>query len=1016
MSMHFDFVIYLLYPSSLTLMSVKTLAKTLVTAVVQCITDDDITKQLPTEFTKGISEAMEKSVPGFALATAVTKSLAQAVAPELMGSFIESIEYSKLREVLLTPDPNQLNHDLQNLLKKSALTSIGYIERLYVDKLNAEMGQKSFKHIFIKREQIVQIQDLFKQLKDELAKLIKSTTIHDHVLESPTDCLENLTKNIFEAISLDKNSELAAFFTKHLPFCFDLACKEALKDKANDKEFKAFQIWILENINQKIDKGNTKILAEIQDLKVQKDTESSEKLKSYLETECEALHKKFDAMLVILVRVEDKINIIYNNLNHLIEHRSQKLPHHLTTPPFETEGFLGREDELGSIKQKLFEGDNKLLLVSGEGGVGKTSLASKYYHKYKTYYTHMAWVLSEKDIANALLLLAKPLNVVFEDTAPIKERLGQLLKAMAQLEEPCLLVIDNANELEDLKKRHKDLRTCSNFHLLLTTRITEFKQAMLHKTNGLPIAQALELFKKHYSSHQSTEDELFKEIYEAVGENTLVIELLAKNLCLFHKRSSQYHLADLLADLQQKGLLALSKSQEVEVDYQRYEEAKPEDIIGSMYDLGELSIDEIALLSVFAVLPAESIAYPTIEILLPDTENLEDNLSNLAQKGWLAYNKINDAFKCSPVIQNTTKTKNHNLFRDCQPLLATLKKKLDYEFDGLGTLKNSTYEEAIRYVRYAESVVNNFEQADDSLCSVCERLGKFHSIFGKPDKAILFFEQFSQIAEQLNQIAPKNSEYKYALAVSYERLGTLHKNFGQRDTALEYFGKFKQLIEELSKEYPKQASFKNDLAVSYGRLGSLYKEMGDEKAKKMALKLLKKDCQISKKLFKKYPEQASFKYGLAVSYEKLGDLLQTLEKLPKALELLQKSNQLNKDLFQAFHNQVGFKNGLASSYSKLGDLHKSLKNWDEALAFFIQSNELSEQLFNDYPNQVGFKNGLAISYKKLGVFYRVRDNKPESRNYFKKAEELWEQLVQAFPQYVEFQNNLKFIKNALGDV
>jgi hypothetical protein len=101
---------------------------------------------------------------------------------------------------------------------------------------------------------------------------------------------------------------------------------------------------------------------------------------------------------------------------------------------------------------------------------------------------------------------------------------------MAELRGPCLLVIDNANELDDLEANYLNLRRCPNFHVVLTTRITEFSQAESYRIDSLPEAEALQLFRTHYPEHNAAEDDLFHQIRLAVGGNTLVIELLAKTL------------------------------------------------------------------------------------------------------------------------------------------------------------------------------------------------------------------------------------------------------------------------------------------------------------------------------------------------------------------------------------------------------------------------------------------------------------------------------------------------------
>lgn len=152
----------------------------------------------------------------------------------------------------------------------------------------------------------------------------------------------------------------------------------------------------------------------------------------------------------------------------------------------------------------------------------------------------------------------------FADTATAEQRLDEVLTAMAILRKHCLLVIDNANEVQDLQQHYPHLRRCPNFHILLTTRITHFSQAAFYAIEGLPKDEALDLFRFYYKKHQPEEDALFLHLREAVGSNILVIELLAKSLSLLNRRKMHYTLADLLKDLQQKGVLALEHSKEVQ--------------------------------------------------------------------------------------------------------------------------------------------------------------------------------------------------------------------------------------------------------------------------------------------------------------------------------------------------------------------------------------------------------------------------------------------------------------------
>ncbi len=514
----------------------------------------------------------------------------------------------------------------------------------------------------------------------------------------------------------------------------------------------------------------------------------------------------------------------------------RKIPHALTAPPFLPEVFLGREEDLRGVHDQLFSGDNLLLLVNGIGGVGKTTLASKYYHTYQQEYTHVAWVLSEKSIANALLQLAPHLGLQFDAQMDTAQRLQLLLTALADLKKPGLLVIDNANELDDLQANYQLLRRCSNFHLLLTSRISEFRQAETYGIAGLPKADALELFIKYYPKFLRTEKEHFFQLHTAVGGNTLVIELLAKNLALFNRLKTHYSLDDLLRDLQQKGLLQLSHSKEVSTDYhgeRAMRTEKPEAIIAAMYKLSELLPEETALLSVFAVLPAESIAYEMLEKLLPErSEALEIPLLALAQKGWIEYNEHTAAFKCSPVIQEIVRHKNPSLRTDCHPLIDTLNEKLKYE-GGIGHLTNATYEEAVLYARYAESVVMGFAEPSESKMILCERIGNYHYTTGNLNQATILYEKYNQIAQALFTSNPDDSSYKNGLAISYSKLGETHTSLGNLDQALTFFKERSRLGKELYEAYPQNVSFKNGLAISYSQLGRFYRDQKEnsEKAK-----------------------------------------------------------------------------------------------------------------------------------------------------------------------------------------
>ncbi len=94
-------------------------------------------------------------------------------------------------------------------------------------------------------------------------------------------------------------------------------------------------------------------------------------------------------------QVNQPVGGVYNERPTIINiNREGEISHNLTPPPFIPEIFEGREDDLQAVRQRLLADTNLLLLVNGEGGIGKTSLAAKYWQRYAADYRHAAWLLT----------------------------------------------------------------------------------------------------------------------------------------------------------------------------------------------------------------------------------------------------------------------------------------------------------------------------------------------------------------------------------------------------------------------------------------------------------------------------------------------------------------------------------------------------------------------------------------------------------------------------------------------
>jgi len=738
-----------------------------------------------------------------------------------------------------------------------------------------------------------------------------------------------------------------------------------------------------------------------------------------------------------------------------------KIPRFLTQKPFYTDFFIGRDPDLAAIEADYQENNHLLVLVNGEGGMGKTTLAAQYWFRHEARYKHLAWVFADSGIGNALLSLAANLGVQFSPQDDEKAQMTLITQRLNNLETPCLLVFDNANNAADLEHHFGTLRRLSNCHVLLTSRVTALADVPVHRVLPLNINFAVDVFKKHYPKHAESDAPLLNNLLHAVGFNTLVIELLAKNLAVFNKYKTQYSLQSLVHDLQEKGLFAV-QGKAVQTLYQAdtLRTETPDAILVAMYDVSALSDMERYLLNNFAVLPAENIPYTVfLELLKPDpADAFDDPLSRLQQKGWIDFYDATTDFKISPVIQHIAKLKNKEaLLNDCKTLMDTLVHKLQRDI-----IHEDNYKMSAVFAHYAETVITAFDTPLYHAALLCERMGTYYTAIGNLDRAKVCYEKYQKIAEQLLEKEPKsetfknclatavcwlgitysslgdlykaleffedynrlerelyadypnNVAFKNGLAISYEKLGETHTTLGNLDTALGFFEKETVLFEELYATYPNNVSFKNGLAIAYEKLGSTHTALGNLDK---ALGFFEERNRLGKDLYADYPNNVSFKNGLAISYSKLGETHTALGNLDKALGFFEEDIKLSKELYADYPNNVSFKNGLAISYEKLGSTHTALGNLDKALGFFEERNRLSKELYADYPNNVSFKNGLAFSYKFLGrFFHEKKQDKAKARLYFEQCEALWRELATSFPMYVQFKNNLKWVQDALSDL
>jgi|HubBroStandDraft_4_1064222.scaffolds.fasta_scaffold31543_2 hypothetical protein len=128
------------------------------------------------------------------------------------------------------------------------------------------------------------------------------------------------------------------------------------------------------------------------------------------------------------------------------------LPKVFNVPYRRNPNFTGRLEAMESLQNSLREGNAAITAVAGLGGVGKTTLAAEYCHRFGGRYGGVWWVRAEQE------------SVMLSDLATLGQRLGLVatgnieadaraaLENIASRTEPWLMVYDNAANADAVAK------------------------------------------------------------------------------------------------------------------------------------------------------------------------------------------------------------------------------------------------------------------------------------------------------------------------------------------------------------------------------------------------------------------------------------------------------------------------------------------------------------------------------------------------------------------------------------
>ena len=645
------------------------------------------------------------------------------------------------------------------------------------------------------------------------------------------------------------------------------------------------------------------------------------------------------------------------------------IPHCLTNYiPNNADYVLGREAELETITRFL-SARKTTVLVNGIGGIGKTSVAIKYMAIHGGEYKHLAWLTVQSSILEAFisnsplleslqitervqdLILAKQLDSAFE-----------LVAHKLNILEKTLVVLDNANDLEDLERyeHHFDTADC---HFLITSR-TYPTQWTTIPVDSLPEEEALRLFKKLHPSVKASDEDI-KNLLSKLYYHTLLIELISKSI-----ESSAYLFEEIQEIIENQFIHHESLNQEVvstgkhgSVVKDNLKRSKIEDYIWLIFNnIRGLDTKSKNILMSMAFLPfAFMIERNDLKehFAIFDLKEPMPTLVVLVERGWIDRIKSFEQktfFKIHPLIADVV-IKHLNadvIFAD--PYIVYIKEKIYYDET------NSAHKiiDKKSYEIFAERITDLFFDNNSSAMSMLLNILTWHyKQFGDYDKAIKFGEKALQIAKNVFiSTDDRISQCENNLALVYRDKGLYNEAIVLLESALK---------NRKSKININQSS----IATRFSNLAMMYQNL-EQYNKSIAF--YKKAINIDKKNFGiNHPTIAIRQANLSTVYFQLG-------RYSEAATLAE--NALYSDI-KNFGNEDP---NVAIRQSNLARIYRSLGRYEEAIILAEKALASDEKNFgSENPTLAYSQNNLALIYEDLGrkiesqalwlKAYRIRLNK-----------------------------------------
>ena len=651
--------------------------------------------------------------------------------------------------------------------------------------------------------------------------------------------------------------------------------------------------------------------------------------------------------------------------------------------------IFGREALLKEMEERLSQ--NRVVVLKGLGGIGKTCLSEEYAVRHQNDYMQRQRVIVSSGSSFQKLILSLEFDHLNEQELKEDEaRFENRLRILKDMDEKTLLILDNFDEpwapLEDGSSGITPLLGFlrnTKLHVIITTRLTkEFDIFKPLSITALPETEQLALFEYHLGRKIGEEDRAYvMDILRCVEGHTLLIELTAKSM----------YEADFSLEETLKYLRSGEDTNLPEVTVQK--DGQRQDTIWRFVrkilfrlDLPEEQKDTLRQLS---LLPAEGISRRLFCSLAS-----RDVLTVLEGRSWAIREDRNteSITRLHPVICEVVKKELCPTYENCRPfiselcrILAETPRKREGELCSL--CQNIVRELAFSAEEYPAEKWNNLR----TMARFCSQNYRYQAalninlqalkvqdeaadgIFDSASKSDLHTDigalyqrlaKYDDAIKQFDLAADNRQDGTIEKAECYRNLGEVYRKASKYERALEYdklaLDIFTSCLGNSTEDrelFLKIAEAKNAIGVVHLNLGDAIKDDPERRAEEyQQAEIFYEEALFLRQEYQADPNDLAFSHhNIGTAFHRLKDYKNAAIKHSEALALRETNNLKQTDI-AASCAQLG------NDYLELGEDY-----YGDARKLIDRSLSIRKELLGEnHPDYAWSLFSLSQWYKKTG--------------------------------------------------